>query len=214
MSKAARSLIVCFLPMAVLAGGCDRGSSGPVQANAAAGVDTDADAAVANAAEPLVSADEAAPGGPAADAGAVRPDFGHAGEPAPTTAFADGAGKPVTLAAFRGKPLLVNLWATWCAPCVAELPTLDALAKREAGALTVVAISQDLDPAKAADFWAKRDLPSLALYTDPELKLSVTYSATLPTTVLYDSAGREIVRVTGGMDWAGPEAAALIAKAR
>lgn len=197
------SLIVCLLPAALLTAGCDRGSSEPVQANVAANAE----------AEPPVSADEAAPVATGAAAGKVAPDYSHAGEAAPTLAFADAAGKPVTLAAFRGKPVLLNLWATWCAPCVAELPTLDALAKREAGKLTVLTVSQDLEPTKAADFWAKRGLSALALYTDAEVKLSTAYQATLPTTVLYDSAGKEVLRVTGGMDWAGPEAAALIAKA-
>lgn len=199
------SLTVCLLPATLLAAGCDRGSPQPVQANAAAAADE---------AEPPVSADEAAPAGPVAEVGTVKPDFSHAGETAPTAAFTDASGKTTTLATFRGKPLLVNLWATWCAPCVAELPTLDALAKREAGRLTVLAVSQDLEPTKAAEFWEKRRLPALALYTDPDVKLSTAYSATLPTTVLYDSAGKEVVRVTGGMDWAGPEAAALIAKAK
>lgn len=202
--------MICLLPFGLVAAGCDRGSPDPVQANAANAADASADAA----AEPPVSADEAAPAGPAAGAGTVKPDYSHAGEAAPTIAFADAAGKPVTFAAFRGKPLLVNLWATWCAPCVAELPTLDALARREAGKLTVLAISQDLEPGKAGEFWAKRSLSALALHTDPDVKLSTAYSASLPTTVLYDSAGKEVVRVTGGMDWAGPEAAALIAKAK
>ena len=198
------SLIVCLLPATLLAAGCDRGSPEPVQANVAA----------ANAeAEPPVSPDEAAPPAPA-DTGKVKADYSHAGETAPADAFKDAAGKAVTLAAFKGKPLLLNLWATWCAPCVAELPTLDALAKREAGKLAVVTVSQDLETAKAADFWAKRGLSALALYTDTEVKLSTAYQATLPTTVLYDSAGKEVLRVTGGMDWAGPEAAALTAKAR
>lgn len=197
------SLIVCLLPAALLTAGCDRGSSEPVQANVAANAE----------AEPPVSADEAPPVATGAAAGKVAPDYSHAGEAAPTLAFTDAAGKPVTLAAFRGKPVLLNLWATWCAPCVAELPTLDALAKREAGKLTVLTVSQDLEPTKAADFWAKRGLSALALYTDAEVKLSTAYQATLPTTVLYDSAGKEVLRVTGGMDWAGPEAAALIAKA-
>lgn len=190
----------------MLVAGCDRGSSEPVQANVAV--------AANGTGEPPISADEAAPSAPAADAGTVRPDYSHAGEPMPAAAFADASGKAITLAAFKGKPLLVNLWATWCAPCVAELPTLDALAKREAGKLNVLAISQDLKPATASAFWAKRNLTSLALYTDADVKLSTAYTAQLPTTVLYDSTGKEVVRVTGGLDWAGPEAAALIAKAR
>lgn len=202
MSLTSRPLIVCLLPATLLAAGCDRQSAQPVQANASA------------TAEPPISADEVAPTGPAADAGKVRPDYSHAGKAMPPDAFADAAGKPVTMAAFKGKPVLVNLWATWCAPCVAELPTLDALAKREAGKLIVLTVSQDTEAGKASAFWAQRKLDGLALYTDPEVKLSVAYAATLPTTVLYDSAGKEVLRLTGGFDWAGPDAAALIAKAK
>src|SRR4051812_5478311 len=72
-------------------------------------------------------------------------DRSHAGEPVPETAFEDPEGEPASLADFRDKPLLLNLWATWCAPCVGEMPTLDALAGREGERLQVVTISQDSD---------------------------------------------------------------------
>jgi hypothetical protein len=71
-----------------------------------------------------------------------RLDRSHAGSAAPAATFEDPDGEPVTLADFRGRPLLVNLWATWCAPCVAEMPTLDALARREGERLQVLALSQ------------------------------------------------------------------------
>src|SRR6476469_10608078 len=68
----------------------------------------------------------------------------HKGESALAGTFGDPGGKPVTLASFKGKPVLVNLWATWCAPCVKELPTLDRLAS--GGSIEVLAVSQDSGP--------------------------------------------------------------------
>ena len=159
-----------------------------------------------------------APQGEAAEAGAVfsgKIDRSHAGEPAPGTAFLDPDGESATLADFEGEPLLVNLWATWCAPCVAEMPTLDALA--EGSDLQVLAVSEDFaDQAPKVDaFFEERGLDALLPYRDPELGLMTTLAiGTLPTTILYDSSGREVWRVTGALDWAGPEASALIAEAR
>lgn len=141
---------------------------------------------------------------------AEKLDRSHKGEAAPALAFEDPAGKPVRLAAFTGKPVLVNLWATWCGPCVAELPTLDRLA--QSGKVRVVAVSQDMDPAKVAPFLAAKKV-ALDAYRDPKLGLSVAYGANLPTTILYDAAGRELWRVNGGFEWDGPEAAKLIAEA-
>ena len=67
---------------------------------------------------------------------------------APTATFRGPDDAPVTLASFRGQPLLVNLWATWCAPCVAEMPTLDALAAKSGETMTVIAVAQDLKGAE------------------------------------------------------------------
>jgi len=134
-------------------------------------------------------------------------DRSHRGEPAPAVAFQDADGRPVTLASFKGTPVLVNLWATWCAPCVAELPTLDRLA---AGGTEVVAVSQDTDPAAAAPFLGGKGLTHLRPYRDPQLGLSVAYQANLPTSVFYGADGRERWRVAGGKDWTGAEARVLL----
>ncbi len=103
--------------------------------------------------------------------------------------------------------MLLNLWATWCGPCVRELPTLDALAKRERGRLAVVALSQDIDPAKPAPFLADRHLAALDAYTDPSMRWLAGITATLPTSIIYCIDGRERWRVTGDRDWSGAAAA-------
>jgi thiol-disulfide isomerase/thioredoxin len=138
-------------------------------------------------------------------------DRSHKGEAASTLPFKAPDGSTTSIAAFAGKPVLVNLWATWCAPCVAEMPTLDRIATR----IQVLAISQDLDgAAKVAPFFAKAELKNIKPYLDPGVGLSVAYQASLPTSILYDSAGKEVWRMTGGMDWTTPTATDLIAEAR
>lgn len=118
----------------------------------------------------------------------------------------------------RGKLLLVNFWATWCAPCVVEMPDLDALqAELGDGDFEVVTISQDQRIEDASAFFEERGLEHLTLHHDPSLSAAMAAgSRGLPTTVLYDRQGREIGRMDGEADWAGEDAIALIeaAKAR
>ena len=111
-----RPLIVCLPALAVLAllGGCDKQKPAQPQAEA-------------EAAEPI-----------------GRVDISHRGEAMPAVPFLGPDGAPATLTGFRGRPLLVNLWATWCGPCLLELPSLDKLAQREGDALQVVTLSQDM----------------------------------------------------------------------
>ena len=135
--------------------------------------------------------------------------------PAPTTPFLDAAGKPHTLAEFKGKAVIVNLWATWCAPCVQEMPTLAKLATASAGQpLAVVPISLDSadDVANAQGFIAKR--PPLPFYSDTKYALPFGFKpsvASLPTTLLIDAAGNVRGRVAAGADWSGPDAARVVA---
>jgi thiol-disulfide isomerase/thioredoxin len=145
---------------------------------------------------------------------AGRLDRSHSGTAAPGTEFQDPAGEPASLQDFRGKPLLLNLWATWCAPCVAEMPTLDALAASRDD-IEVLAVSQDMaGEAKVDAFFEKREFRMLEPYLDSELSLMAGLKVdTLPTTILYDAEGREVWRMTGMEDWQGPRAAALIAEA-
>ena len=206
-----RAAIACLLGTSLMAAGCDRKSQAPDQANAHAGAP--ADVAVATNGTAPVSADEVQPA-PAPAAPAATFDRSHKGEAAPTLGFTGPDGAPVTLAAFRGKPVLLNLWATWCAPCVAEMPTLDAAAKTLNGKVTVLTVSQDLDgAAKVAPFFAQHHFTTLKPYLDPKLGLSLAYQANLPTTIMLDSTGHEVWRRTGGTDWTSADATKAIAEA-
>lgn len=193
----ARVAIVCLL--ALMAAGCDRQSAAPGQANTA---DT-------NTASP----DEAT--APAATTAQVGVDRSHAGEAAPSTPFKGPDGKPTTLAAFKGKPVLVNLWATWCAPCVVEMPALDNLAGAMEGRVKVLTISQDRRTELVPEFFAARDFRHLEQWLDPEneLALAFTDGGLLPVTILFDAQGREILRVAGGYEWDSEEAIALVSEA-
>jgi len=191
-----RSLIAC-LPLIVALGiaGCDKAKQDNEQASAGN-----------NAATP------AFPTAPQADG----VDRSHKGEAMPAMPFAQPGGAPATLSSFRGHPALVNLWATWCAPCVKELPALDQLAANSTGKMAVVAISEDMNgDADVQPFWKSHGIKALTAYTDKANKLMTAVGAAeLPVTVLYDSKGKEVWRVAGGKDWTGPEMAKLIAEAK
>jgi thiol-disulfide isomerase/thioredoxin len=141
-------------------------------------------------------------------------DRTHKGQPAPTADFNDPDGSPTSLKAFAGKPTLVNLWASWCAPCVKELPTLDRLAQAQGGKLNVVAISQDMAPhASVEAFLKEHKIATLDSYQDPKMALSGALNAeVLPTSVLYDASGREVWRYVGDQDWTSAPAAKLLAE--
>ena len=143
-------------------------------------------------------------------------DRTHKGMEAPKVSFNDPDGKAVTLKAFAGKPTLVNLWASWCAPCVKELPTLDRLALSQKGKLNVVAISQDMDAphASVVAFLNTHKIATLASYQDPKMALSGALGAeVLPTSILYGADGKEIWRYVGDQDWTSAGAAKLVAEA-
>ena len=143
-------------------------------------------------------------------------DAARAGTPAPAVAFTGPDGRPVRLADFAGRPVLLNLWATWCAPCVAEMPALDRLAARAGEGLVVLTVSQDLEERRAVDpFFARGRFRHLRPYTDPDNGLPLALGATgLPVSVLYDAAGREVWRLAGEWEWDRVDPATLASLAR
>lgn len=162
---------------------------------------------------PGPGSNQASAGAPSAQVKGV--DRSHKGMAAPNASFNDPDGKPINLKAFAGRPTLVNLWASWCAPCVKELPTLDSLAEAQKGKLNVVAISQDMDVphASVVAFLNAHKIAVLKSYQDPKMALSGALGAeVLPTSILYDSSGREIWRYVGDQDWTSAGAARLVAE--
>ena len=156
------------------------------------------------------------PQAPAATQESKGLDRSHKGEAAPTVKFKNPDGGDFDLGKFKGTPVLVNLWASWCAPCIKELPTLQQLEQAQAGegALGVIAVSQDQAPQGSVEaFLAERDLGRFAAFHDPEMKLTDALKIqVMPTTILFDAEGRELWRYVGDLDWTGPEAAKLLAE--
>ena len=143
-------------------------------------------------------------------------DRSRAGNLMPAVALTDPSGKALNTGALSGKPVLLNLWATWCAPCVEEMPTLDGLAGAYEGKLRVLTASQDLQGAeKVEPFFEKAKFAHLEPWLDRENALSSALGGegVLPTTVLYDASGQEVARVVGGFDWESAEAKALVDEA-
>lgn len=125
----------------------------------------------------------------------------------------DADGNAVTLATYSGKLLLVNLWATWCAPCVKEMPTLDALQQALGSArFTVLPISLDRGGRQQVEaFFAKNGIAHLPMVFDPTgSSMAALTVRGLPTTLLIDGKGREIGRLEGDADWSHPSTRALI----
>ena len=111
----------------------------------------------------------------------------------------------------------VNLWATWCVPCITEMPMLDELAAELGESVRVVTVSEDMTGAEAVEpFFAARNLSNLPKWMDPKNDLAVAYGggAGLPLTVLYDAQGKEVWRILGGYDWSSAEARELVAEAQ
>ncbi|MFN4276665.1 MAG: TlpA disulfide reductase family protein [Ferrovibrio sp.] len=127
--------------------------------------------------------------------------------------FSDPADQPTTLEAQRGKVVLLNLWATWCIPCRAEMPALDRLQAQRGGKdFEVVAVAQDRGGrAKVEKFLAETKVVHLKPYLDASMKSGRAWGAVgLPTTILIDRQGREVGRLVGEAVWDGPDALKLI----
>lgn len=152
---------------------------------------------------------------PAPPLGGAMRDFtvASAGSPAPETSLGAKDGSSTTLAAYRGKIVLVNFWATWCAPCIKELPALARLQGKLGGqGFTVLAVSEDLKGWPViAPFLGAQKIVALPVLHDPQGAASRMYKvAGLPTSVLLDRDGRELGRLVGPAEWDGPDALTLI----
>jgi thiol-disulfide isomerase/thioredoxin len=197
------SLIILLAISAVALAGCDRQSAPKEQALPA---------------KEEVTPKTVKPGAGLESANGLRAElsYAYAGRPAPDASFTGADGREVSLTDFAGRPLLVNIWATWCVPCRVEMPTLDALAELEAGKVSVIAVAQDLQGRKKVlPFFEETGIANLEPYIDRQNRVwgGIGGSPKLPTTILYNSEGREVWRVIGGVEWDDAEIAGLLAEA-
>ncbi len=127
-------------------------------------------------------------------------------KPLPDLAFTDAEDKPVSLAAYKGKTVLLNFWATWCAPCVKEMPSLAKLQAAVPGLKVLAVDVEKKKPEDAAAFLKSHQADTLGVYVDTELALLHTFGAYgLPTTVLVDPKGNAIAKAQGPAEWNAPE---------
>lgn len=134
-------------------------------------------------------------------------------KPVPEIQFQDSEGKTLTLADFRGKVVLLNIWATWCAPCRREMPTLDRLQAELGGpGFQVLALSIDRGGFEAVTkFYAEVGVKHLGMYLDSSSQAASTLGAVgLPTTLLIDRDGSEMGRLVGPAEWDSPDMIAFI----
>jgi thiol-disulfide isomerase/thioredoxin len=133
--------------------------------------------------------------------------------PLPEFSFTDAEGKPHGLADFAGRGVLINLWATWCPPCVAEMPALDRAQAALAGeGVVILPLSSDRGGKVMVEpFYREKGIHQLGLWLDPRGAASRALGARgLPTTLVVDRQGRERARVEGDQPWDSPEILAVI----
>jgi thiol-disulfide isomerase/thioredoxin len=133
--------------------------------------------------------------------------------PVSTIAFQQADGGPTTLAAYKGSGVVLNFWATWCAPCVREMPSLLRLGDRIAGdGVRVLPLSEDRKGAPVVrKFYRQHGLEAFPVLIDPKGKvLRASAVRGLPTTLLIDGNGREVGRVTGPLEWDSEDAITLV----
>jgi thiol-disulfide isomerase/thioredoxin len=126
---------------------------------------------------------------------------------APEVSLADPAGQTIELSELRGKPVLVNLWATWCEPCLREVPSLERLQSRFGERIAVLAVSEDRGGNKTVEpFIAKLGLKSVKVYIDPKSEVGHAFGTRgLPTSFLIDREGKVLGRVEGAAEWDSPK---------
>lgn len=138
----------------------------------------------------------------------------QAGEPAPVPdlRFTGADGAEHSLAEYAGRGVVLNFWATWCVPCVAEMAALDDLARQAPDGIAVLALSSDRGGAPVVQrFYKERGIRTLPVSLDPRGAAARALGARgIPTTVLIDRAGQERARVEGAADWAAPASVAAI----
>jgi thiol-disulfide isomerase/thioredoxin len=122
---------------------------------------------------------------------------------APPVSFTDSEGHSLELADLRGRPVVINLWATWCEPCLREMPSLERLQSRFGERIAVLAVSEDRGGDKAvAPFIAKLGLKSVKIYIDPKSEVGHAFGVRgLPTSLVIDREGKVRGRVEGGAEW-------------
>jgi thiol-disulfide isomerase/thioredoxin len=131
----------------------------------------------------------------------------------PADTWNDESGKPVSLADFAGKVVMVNFWASWCPPCLRELPSINRLQATLGGKdFTIVALNIDQAGKPIAKRLSRKlKLDKLALYLDPKSAVTKSWKIkTMPTTILFDQKGREVGRLEGGVEWDTPATVSLV----
>jgi thiol-disulfide isomerase/thioredoxin len=156
----------------------------------------------------------------AEEGGADVPDRAKLGQfvpsaqpvPAPIIALTDVSGNTVDLSDFKGKLVLVNLWATWCEPCLREMPSLERLRSQLGERIAVLGVSEDRGGGKAVEpFIAKLGLTSIKIYIDPKSAVGRAFEVRgLPTSLLIDRDGKLVGRVEGAAEWDSPKIMAIL----
>lgn len=134
-------------------------------------------------------------------------------QPVPDVAFTSADGSQHRLSDFKGRGMVVNLWATWCVPCVEEMPSLSALSKALAPAdIAVLPLSSDRGGAAAVSAWfQKHAIAGLPVLLDPRGAMAQAFGARgIPTTVIIDTANRQVAKLEGAEDWGTPAVEAMV----
>ena len=151
--------------------------------------------------------------GVALAADATDPEEVRIGQELHTATLRGLNGPSRELTEFRGRPLIINVWASWCGPCRAEMASLERLAWRDQGkALTIIGISTD-DSVDAARAWLKQSNATLNQFIDQRLQMEHMLGASrLPLTVLVDAHGRVLDKIYGAREWDSPESIAFVTR--